>query len=361
MSGGRMTKPTVRAARAALLVLGLAAAAGALEAQTEPRLASAVRLAQEGLADSARTAVEAVLAGTAVSDTLYPQALYAMAMVSSSVADMERYLQRVVVEYPTSSWMDEALLRLAQSDYANGNLAGAARSLERIRLDYPGTPLFPAASYWAARTYFDMRNAASACRWINDGIVRVGGDIEVRNQLEYYRQRCATAVPESSSVRSVDTVDLRPASAARNAAPPAAPRPDAAALKPAASTATSAPAPAAAPPAAATTPAAPAATTPSSTTPSSTTPPAAPSAASTPPAADAARPFRVQVAAVGSQRAADAAVRSLRNLGYAAVVAREGGLYKVRTAPYRSRSEASAAATQINAKLGGAPFVVADR
>jgi TolA-binding protein len=344
-----MTKPTIRAARAAraaLLALGLAmgalaAAADGLQAQTEPRLASAVRLAQEGLADSARTAVEGVLAGTAVSDTLYPQALYAMAMVSSSVADMERYLQRVVVEYPTSSWMDEALLRLAQSDYANGNLAGAARNLERIRLDYPGTPLFPAASYWAARTYFDMRNAASACRWINDGVARVGSDIEVRNQLEYYRQRCATAAPESSAVRGVDTVDLRAASAVRDTAP----RRDAAVLKPAAPPPVSAPVPAAAP----------------STPAPATAVPAKSPAASTPPAADAARPFRVQVAAVGSQRAADEAVRSLRTLGFVAVVARESGLYKVRTAPYRSRSEASAAAAQIKAKLGGAPFVVAER
>ena len=82
---------------------------------------------------------------------------------------MRRQLQRVAVEYPSSSWADDALLRLVQLDYASANLDGAARNLERIRLDYPGSPLIPQAAYWAARTYFDQKKPDLACRWIADG------------------------------------------------------------------------------------------------------------------------------------------------------------------------------------------------
>ena len=104
---------------------------------------------------------------------------------------MRRQLQRVAVEYSSSSWADDALLRLVQLDYASGNLEGAARNLERIRSDYPGTSLLPQASYWAARTYFDHKEPEQACRWIAEGLARSRGNVELENQLGYLDQRCA--------------------------------------------------------------------------------------------------------------------------------------------------------------------------
>ena len=83
---------------------GLALAVGAplatrgAAAQTDPRLLAAVREAQEGRGDSARVAVDRLLAATPPSDTLYPQILYTQAMVAGTAGDMRRLLQRVAVE-----------------------------------------------------------------------------------------------------------------------------------------------------------------------------------------------------------------------------------------------------------------------
>ncbi|HET9725875.1 MAG TPA: hypothetical protein VFP28_03100, partial [Gemmatimonadales bacterium] len=97
------------------------AAVARLDAQTDPRLVNAVRAAQEGQGDSARTAVQRLLDATPPTDTLYPQILYTQAMVANSAGDMRRELQRVTVEYASSDWADDALLRLVQRDYATRN------------------------------------------------------------------------------------------------------------------------------------------------------------------------------------------------------------------------------------------------
>ncbi len=131
---------------------------GSAAAQSDPRLIAAVREAQEGQGDSARSAVDRLLAATPPADTLYPEILYTQAMVANTAADMRRHLQRVVVEYPTSSWVDDALLRLVQMDYATRSFDAAASNLERLRIDYPGTPLIAQAGYWGGRTYFELKD-----------------------------------------------------------------------------------------------------------------------------------------------------------------------------------------------------------
>lgn len=201
-------------------VLAAAAFTAVAQGQTDPRLAAAVRSAQEGQSDSARNVVRRLLAATPPTDTLYPEILYTQAMVAGEAGEMRRHLQRVAVEYGGSSWADDALLRLVQMDYATRNFEGAARNLERLRLDYPLTPLLPQAAYWAGRTYFDLGNTDLGCRWLADGIARAQ-DIEARNQLEYLNQRCGA--PPADTARPADSVP-RPA-----AAPPprAAPEGDA--------------------------------------------------------------------------------------------------------------------------------------
>ncbi|HKT60035.1 MAG TPA: hypothetical protein VJQ46_08280, partial [Gemmatimonadales bacterium] len=231
--------------RAAVLAWALAvstAVVARLDAQTDPRLVNAVRAAQEGQGDSARAAVQRLLDATPPTDTLYPQILYTQAMVASSAGEMRRELQRVTVEYASSDWADDALLRLVQMDYATRNYDAAARNLERLRVDFPGSPLMAQAAYWAARTYFDSNNPQAACRWLADGMAKAQSDVELQNQLGYLYQRC----------------DLRPDSTM--AAAPAAPAPrDSGARDTVRSTATTPPAaPGAGSPAPATpTPAAP--------------------------------------------------------------------------------------------------------
>jgi tetratricopeptide (TPR) repeat protein len=282
---------TVARVAGALLLLAPPASA-----QTDPRLADAVRMAQEGQSDSARARVRQLLDATPPGDTLYPQILYTQAMVADNAGEMRRQLQRVAVEYSTSSWADDALLRLVQMDYATRNFEGAARNLEKLRLDYPATSLLAQAAYWAGRTYFDMNNPSQACRWLADGMAQSRDDVELENRLSYMYQRCDLRNDSTVASRtSVDSVKADSAKADSGKAHGAAAR----------------------------------------------------------------AAFQVQVAAIATASGAEDAARKTRALGFKTVTVKEKGLYKVRAGGFATRAEAQAAAARIKAGLGGNPFVVA--
>jgi len=288
-----------------LSALLLGAGASGVAAQTDPRLTAAVRAAQEGQGDSARSAVDRLLAATPPTDSLYPEILYTQAMVSNSAADMRRDLQRVVVEYPTSSWADDALLRLVQMDYATRSFEGAARNLERLRLDHPLTPLLAQAAYWGGRTYFELKDTVRACTWLADGVAAAGTDLELQRQLGFLYQRCATpprAVASGDSAAAASKANQRPA--------------DSAAARVADSLPQRAP-------------------------------------------TEAAK-YRVQVAAVATPGAADDAATKAEQLGFPAVIVRERGYYKVRAGTFATKQEAQAAAAKLRSGMGGSPFVVAE-
>lgn len=282
------------------------AGASAATAQTDPRLTAAVRAAQEGQGDSARSAVDRLLAATPPTDSLYPEILYTQAMVANTAADMRRHLQRVAVEHPTSPWADDALLRLVQMDYATRSFDHAARNLERLRLDHPFTPLLAQTAYWGGRTYFELKDTTRACRWLADGIA-AGADLELQRQLGFLYQRCGTAGEPAVAAR--DSAAGRPQAPADSAA-------DSAAAKVADSL-----------------------------------PPR--------PATPAPR-YRVQVAAVATPGAADDAASKAEELGYPAVIVRERGYYKVRAGAFATKQEAQAAVAKLKSGLGGRPFVVAE-
>ena len=291
-----------------LLVAALAAGAALLgappaHAQTDPRLVDAVRTAQEGQSDSARARIQRLLAATPPTDTLYPQILYAQAMVAGSAGDMRRALQQVAVEYASSPWADDALLRLVQMDYAVRNLESAERNLERLRLDFPATPLLARAAYWAGRTYFDDNKPAAACRWLADGMAQAGTDVELQNQLGFLYQRCNMAADTAADTAAAVADSTRP--------------------------------------------------------PPSDSAPATPATPTAPPAPAAKPAYRVQVGAVATQAAADGLAARVRAAGFTVITVREKGLFKVRAGEFATRAEAQAAAGRLKAKLGGNPFVAA--
>jgi cell division septation protein DedD len=304
--------------RFALLVFALWVAAARLAAQTDPRLVGAMRLAQEGLSDSARATVARLIARIEPTDTLYPQILYTRALLAADPRDMRTDLQRVAVEYASSNWSDDALLRLALLEYAGGQLDASARNLEQIALDHSASPLYARAAYWAGRVYFDLRRPDDACRWLRAGRERAGEDFELRTQLAAYADRCA--VTPAPAAAPADT------GAAVAAGPVQAPAVDSA---PAAPAAPVAPEPAAAEPA----------------------PPRAHTAA-----------FRIQIAAVNTQAAADSIAARARTAGADTVlVVRETPYYKVRVGSYPTRAAAAAALPDARKRFRGTPFVVVDR
>ena len=352
-TSGKMTRAISTTARqlagkvSSIFLAFSAFSASSAFAQTDPRLIEVIRNAQEGQGDSARAKVQRLLAATSPSDTLYPQIIYTQAMVASDAADMRRQLQRVAVEYSSSNWADDALLRLVQLDYASGNLDGAARNLERIRRDYPGSPLLPQAAYWAARTYFDQRNPAQACRWVADGLAASQGNVELQNQLSYLNQRCSSVT--AAGPRPPTDSQTAVASAAPDTATLPPPRAD---TTPHPRAATPAPSPAPTTPAPGPPPSAPTATRPDSSRVDSAQPVKRPGRS--------APRFRIQITAVRTAAAAESIAAKLKARGLRAMTVEEGGLYKVRVGEYASKAEAVAAVPAIKAKVGGSPFVVAE-
>lgn len=344
---------------AAVAALALAAARTA-DAQSDPRLLAAVRSAQEGQGDSARAVLGRLLAATPTADTLYPQILYSLGLVAADVSEREHHLQRVAVEYPLSPWADDALLLLAESDYAGGNLPGTARDLERIRKDFPASPILPKAAVWAARTYFDMGNQRAACSWLAAGL-HARSDAETRTQLRFQAQRCGALIAAADTIPPPDTVVV-------------------AAVTPVVTPVTPAVTPAAPPPAAAPPPTRDTVQVPADTTPKPK--PVPPVAAPSRPVRDTtpiqridtvrvnlppaiARPapagrFRVQLAAAGSRAEADGIVRSLRARGIESDVTELQGYFKVRTGHFPTSRAAQAEATRLRTKLGNGAFVVSE-
>ena len=103
--------------------------ADGLHAQSDPRLKAAVDLAQSGQVDSARGIVRKLLATMSPQDSAYPQALYTQGMLAADAPTVTANLQRVVVEYGWSPWAANALMRLAQLAYTQGDPASAIQSV----------------------------------------------------------------------------------------------------------------------------------------------------------------------------------------------------------------------------------------
>lgn len=308
---GRRRAAAVATSVMLFLTLALGAGTERAVAQTSPSVVAALILARDGHIDSARLAVSTLLTRTEPTDTLYPEILYAAALLAPSVVDARRDLQRVVTEYALSPWADDALLRLGQLEFANGDYATATRHLERLNTDFPGSPALSEGSLWAARSYFALNDSTTACRWLETGRSLAGENVERKNALAYYEPRCKAvraAAPTPDSARAVARTDTAAPATPRavdSAAPPPPP-----------------PQPAAAPPARATA-------------------------------------FRVQISAASTEAAAKATLARAVQAGYTGGIDVEGGLWKVRLGSYPTRAAAVEAAKTLKDRFGGAPFVVA--
>ncbi|HWZ28360.1 MAG TPA: SPOR domain-containing protein [Gemmatimonadales bacterium] len=164
-----------------------------LTAQSDPRLKAAVDLAQAGQVDSARSIVRRLLATMSPRDSAYPQALFTQGMLAPDAATVTSNLQRVVVEFGWSPWAANALMRLAQLAYTQGDPASAIQSVQRLRRDYPDSPVKPRADFWGAKADFDLRNETEGCALIQEALAGAGTDVEFKNQVSFYVARCPGA------------------------------------------------------------------------------------------------------------------------------------------------------------------------
>lgn len=331
-------------ALAAFVVFSMLAGPAWAQAVQGSPLTAALRLAQDGRIDSARATLKRMEQSTVPTDTLFPGILYSSALVAPTAEDVRGQLQRVIVEYPFSRWAEPAMIALAQLDYANGDPAAAGRTLEKFRTDHATSALYAVAALWGARAGFDVNDPRAACQWVTEGLARPGANASTRAELVALDRRCVgtPSVAPSPAAAATPAPGAAPASRAapdtvvrpQAAATPVAPPPTDTALRPA-------------PPAIVPAPVVPA--------------PVAAAPARPVPAAERPAPavFRVQIVAANSQEAADEMLDRARKAGFTGVIVKEGGYYKVRLGEYATRSEASAAAAKVRARLGGSPFVVA--
>lgn len=282
------------------------AAAQAPMPPTTPRFVEIARLAQEGYGDSARAVIGRILAQTKPTEAAFPEALYTAAAVAKALPDARLHYARIAVEFPESPWADKAILRLAQLDYGSGNSETAVLRVKRLFTDYPESAVIPTAALFGARAAFERRDGNLACDWLTRGLQQVGNDLELKNQLEYARQRCTpeeiarmAALPKADSIR-------RPVI---QTPPPPAP--------------------------------APAQVTPPTSSRTQTS------------------PWRVQAAAITDAAAIRRVVQQLEQAGFTVYrVAGPNGLVKLQAGPFATREAAVAAVGRVKAVVGGGPFVV---
>jgi len=195
--------------RPLLLALAILAVwpSGRLAGQTDSRLVEALRLAQSGQIDSGRVIVRRVLATLQPSDSLYPQALLAAAKIAPDASVVSSNLNRIVVDYGSSAWADDALLLLTQLYYAQHDPARTIDAAERLNRDYPDSPLRYRANFSAARSYFELKNEARGCALIQQSLdgADSSADVEFRNQVSFYSPRCSATNTATTTTPPADT------------------------------------------------------------------------------------------------------------------------------------------------------------
>src|SRR5919108_304709 len=198
------------------------AAQQADSAATDSTFLVAQRLVAEGRGDEGRAMVARALAAAPEGSAGYVEALYWHAALASTAADAERDYKRIVIEYPASRRSESALVALAQLELARGDRTQAMQHLERVIREHPTGPSRARASFWMARVHFDEGNFPRACARLEDSRRHTPMEaVEMRNQLEYYAQRCegvdTTVVVRATTADSTRAMPARPGAVATSA------------------------------------------------------------------------------------------------------------------------------------------------
>lgn len=396
-----------------IVVLGMIVAAAAWSGVASAQAAAvdstpyiqARDMVSNGEVEKGHRLVDSLLKAAAPGSPAYAEGLYWRAAISQNARDAERDYRQVVVDYPLSPRVPDALLRLGQLEAARGDRDAALQHFQRIVLEYPDSPRRAEASYWVANTYLSHNDLQRGCTANADALARVAStNVELKNRIDYQQLRCrnvqlakgaAPAVPAAAPVQSAPAAAVTsapakttshtrevPVTESRSATDTSvvAAKPESTATAPAVSPET-APAPAVAPTVArsddsASTPAESVATKTTTRTTSAThTSAAHTKVVKTSKAADAvkatsaaesrtitstsksaatattsSRGFAVQVAAYKSRVQADSLAAKLRARGYPSHVDGDTTPYRVRIGHYHTRADAVAELKRLKAK-----------
>lgn len=322
-----------------LAVAPIVTAGGQGTLPVNPVYRRAQTLVNDGNAQAGRALVDSMIGVAQPGSNDYAEAVYWRAVLAATAADAEMDYRRIVVDYPSSPRVEDALIRLAQLEIARGNYDAAVRHLTRIGNEHPDSPARARAGYWMARAMFDKNDIQNGCIAIADALTRTAEtDTELRNQINYLNQRCAG-------------VSLTAPAPAPAAAPMPAPTPVPAAPI------TTAPATQLPPSLPPSLPPAPDTTAKVTARPAVDSPAVAPKAvvprpqpARTPPSTSGEKVWSVQVAAYNVKSQADAMVLKLKKNGYEARVDGTSTPFRVRIGKYGTQAQANAVQRSLKAK-----------
>jgi tetratricopeptide (TPR) repeat protein len=108
--------------------------------------------------------------------------------------EAELHYLRVIVEGSSTTYADDALLRLAQFKYAQEEYAKVVEYLGRLRRDYPTSEHGPEALLWLSRATRQLGDLQRACAAAEQGLVELApGDTLLQRSLREERQACGAA------------------------------------------------------------------------------------------------------------------------------------------------------------------------
>jgi cell division septation protein DedD len=328
MEIGMMSKAMWCAAILAIspVVVGAQTAPG-----VNPVYVRAQTLVNDGNATAGRALVDSMIAIAAPGSNEYAEGVYWRAVLAGTAADAEMDYRRVVIDFPNSPRVEDALIRLAQLEIARANYDGALKHLARFASEHPDSPGRARASYWTARALFDKNDVQGGCSATADALARTSeNDTELKNQITYLNQRCAGI----SLTSPVATTAPAPTTAPTTAPPPA-------------SVPVTVPAPVqSAPPVDSATVVA--KITVPEKVPETVKPPVKEPVSA--PASPSERVFSVQVAAYNVKSQAEAMVAKLKKSGYEARVDGTSAPFRVRIGKYASQTQANAVQRSLKAK-----------
>jgi len=194
-----------------LLAMSIALAPGRGHSQNvDTAMARIERLVVAGDRSSARYLTDSLLATLPHESPRIADALYWRAATAPSAVDAERDYLRITVEHPYSRRAPDALLALAQLEFARGNRSAARRRFDRLLRDYPSGKHVARASLWSGRLAIEERDMVAGCATLDAGLPHIAAeDVELRNQFEYFVSQC-----ERLPAAPADTLVATPADSA---------------------------------------------------------------------------------------------------------------------------------------------------
>lgn len=315
---------------AAVFVLIPAAAEAQGTIPLNPVYRRAQTMVNDGNAAQGRALVDSMIAVAAPGSDDYAEGVYWRAVLASTAADAETDYRRIIVDYPRSPRVEDALIRLAQLEIARANYDAALKHLNQLVTEHPDSPARARASYWSARAMFDKNDVQGGCAATADALSRTNeADTELRNQITYLNQRCAgialnTAAPVTTPAAPVAVPPAPVTTAPQTVAPPV----DSVKTAPEKSPPVETPPPRMVKP--------------------SPQPPPVIKPADEPAAGQ--KVWSVQVAAYNVKSQAEAMVTKLKKSGYEARVDGTAAPFRVRIGQYKTQAQASAVQRSLKAK-----------